>query len=206
VHRSLPRLGEPASNCSPQVQVFGDGDGLVVALGDRECSVQRRHQKVIEESPSTFVDDSLRSALLSAAVSLCSAAQYRSAGTVEFLVDIDTHKFYFLEVNTRLQVEHGITELVTGTDIVDMMLRLQLEVRLHCMLPGPFYLHRCSSFIALRCCAYCMVPLHDAIQCAPPRQVEPSLESAPLIFPLHHRMPLSLPGNFVPLKQPWNLP
>ena len=110
--------------------MFGDGEGHVVALGERECSVQRRHQKVIEECPSPFVDAPLREALCGAAVALCAAARYRSAGTVEFLVDAATKKFYFLEVNTRLQVEHGITELVTGTDVVEMMLRLQLEARL----------------------------------------------------------------------------
>lgn len=104
---------------------------MVKALGERECSVQRRHQKVVEEAPSPFVSPALRERLLAAAVRLCSAACYRSAGTVEFLVDVDTQEFFFLEVNTRLQVEHGITEMVTGLDIVEWMLRLQLEV---CML------------------------------------------------------------------------
>lgn len=86
------------------MQVFGDGDGHVVALGERECSVQRRHQKVIEECPSPFVDAEFRADLMDASVRLCGAAKYRSAGTVEFLVDADARKFYFLEVNTRLQV------------------------------------------------------------------------------------------------------
>lgn len=102
---------------------------MVKALGERECSVQRRHQKVVEEAPSPFVGPDLRERLLSAAVRLCSAAHYRSAGTVEFLVDADTEEFFFLEVNTRLQVEHGITEMVTSLDIVEWMLRLQLTVR-----------------------------------------------------------------------------
>lgn len=114
---------------STGLQVIGDGGGVVKALGDRECSVQRRHQKVVEEAPSPFVGPELRTRLLSAAVRLCSAAKYRSAGTVEFLVDAYTQEFFFLEVNTRLQVEHGITEMVTGIDIVEWMLRLQLEVR-----------------------------------------------------------------------------
>ena len=111
------------------MQVFGDGEGHVVALADRECSVQRRHQKVIEECPSPSVNAAQRSALFTAATALCAAAKYRSAGTVEFLMDAATGAFYFLEVNTRLQVEHGITELVTGVDIVEWMLRLQLPVR-----------------------------------------------------------------------------
>lgn len=87
-----------------EVQVFGDGKGNVIHLGERECSIQRRHQKILEETPSPFVGEELRNGLTEAAVRLCSAAQYRSAGTVEFLVDSDTSKFYFLEVNTRLQV------------------------------------------------------------------------------------------------------
>eukprot|EP00878_Enallax_costatus_P006672 GHUV01006994.1.p1 GENE.GHUV01006994.1~~GHUV01006994.1.p1 ORF type:complete len:992 (+),score=332.89 GHUV01006994.1:1132-4107(+) len=110
-----------------EVQMFGDGQGNVVHLGERECSIQRRHQKVLEETPSPLLTDSQREELAAAAVRLGAAAHYRSAGTVEFLVDEDTKKFYFLEVNTRLQVEHGITEMVNGNvDIVEWMLRLQL--------------------------------------------------------------------------------
>ncbi|GMH40935.1 hypothetical protein BSKO_08839 [Bryopsis sp. KO-2023] len=112
-----------------EVQIFGDGKGNVIHLGERECSIQRRHQKILEETPSPLLDSSLRSGLTEAAVRLCSAAKYRSAGTVEFLVDEDTKKFYFLEVNTRLQVEHGITEMVNGNvDLVEWMLRLQLSI------------------------------------------------------------------------------
>ncbi|KAK9808039.1 hypothetical protein WJX73_007706 [Symbiochloris irregularis] len=107
-----------------EVQIFGDGQGTVVTLGERECSIQRRHQKLVEESPSPYADDAFRKDITSAARRLGEAARYRSAGTVEFLVDEDTNKFYFLEVNTRLQVEHGITELVTRTDLVDWMLQL----------------------------------------------------------------------------------
>lgn len=110
-----------------EVQIFGDGQGKVVHLGERECSIQRRHQKVLEETPSPLLDDAHRNELAAAAVRLGAAAAYRSAGTVEFLVDEDTKQFYFLEVNTRLQVEHGITEMVNGNvDIVEWMLRLQL--------------------------------------------------------------------------------
>jgi len=110
-----------------EVQIFGDGEGKVVHLGERECSIQRRHQKVLEETPSPLLDDTLRDDLTAAACRLGAAAKYRSAGTVEFIFDEDDRKFYFLEVNTRLQVEHGITELVNGgVDLVEWMLRLQL--------------------------------------------------------------------------------
>ncbi|CAD7701958.1 unnamed protein product [Ostreobium quekettii] len=111
-----------------EVQIFGDGKGCVVHLGERECSIQRRHQKILEETPSVLVTEDIRERLTAAAVRLCSAVKYRSAGTVEFLVDSDTKEFYFLEVNTRLQVEHGITEMVNGgVDLVEWMLRVQLE-------------------------------------------------------------------------------
>lgn len=104
-----------------EIQIFGDEHGNMVFLGERDCSIQRRHQKVIEESPSTFLDDNLRRSIGEAAVRLASAAAYTNAGTVEFLVDAQKN-FYFLEVNTRLQVEHPVTELVTGLDLV----RLQI--------------------------------------------------------------------------------
>jgi acetyl-CoA carboxylase biotin carboxylase subunit len=100
-----------------EIQVIADGAGSVIHLGERECSVQRRHQKVVEESPSPIVDDALRSRMGEAAVTLVRAAGYVNAATVEFIVDKD-RTFYFLEVNTRLQVEHPITELVTGMDLV----------------------------------------------------------------------------------------
>ena len=106
-----------------EVQIFGDGQGDAVALGERECSVQRRHQKVLEESPSPVVDAELRGRLEDAAVSLASAIQYRNAGTIEFLLD-DDHNFYFLEANTRLQVEHPVTEIVTGFDLVQAQILL----------------------------------------------------------------------------------
>jgi urea carboxylase len=107
-----------------EVQIFGDGQGHVVALGERDCSLQRRNQKVVEETPAPGIDDNLRSQLYTAAVTLGKAINYRSAGTVEFIVDADSQELYFLEVNTRLQVEHGVTELVGNIDLVEWMVRL----------------------------------------------------------------------------------
>ena len=110
-----------------EVQIFGDGKGNVIALGERDCSIQRRNQKVIEETPAPGISDRLRHNLAEAAVRLGKAVNYQSAGTVEFVFDASTNEFYFLEVNTRLQVEHGITEEVTGVDLVEWMVRLAAD-------------------------------------------------------------------------------
>ena len=106
-----------------EVQIFGDSHGDVVHLFERECSIQRRYQKVIEESPSPVVDDELRTQLGDAAVAAGKAIGYVGAGTVEFVLDSDRN-FFFLEVNTRLQVEHPVTEMVTGLDLVALQLRI----------------------------------------------------------------------------------
>lgn len=106
-----------------EIQVLGDAHGHVVYLHERECSIQRRHQKVIEEAPSPFISEATRAAMGAQAVALAQAVQYQSAGTVEFVVGRD-QSFYFLEMNTRLQVEHPVTESITGIDLVEMMIRV----------------------------------------------------------------------------------
>lgn len=109
-----------------EVQVFGNGFGKAISFGERECSIQRRHQKVVEECPSPFVElkrPELREQLTEAAVRLAESINYASAGTIEYLVDDESGDFFFLEMNTRLQVEHGITELCYDVDLVELMLR-----------------------------------------------------------------------------------
>jgi len=122
-----------------EIQVLGDKHGNVIYLGERECSIQRRNQKVIEEAPSPFLDEATRKAMGEESVALAKAVDYDSAGTVEFIVDKDKN-FYFLEMNTRLQVEHPVTELITGVDLVEQMIRSangeklsmsQKDVKLH---------------------------------------------------------------------------
>ncbi|MDA0805691.1 MAG: urea carboxylase [Proteobacteria bacterium] len=107
-----------------EVQIFGDGEGSAIALGERDCSAQRRNQKVIEESPAPNLDQTVRESMHRIAEDLMASVNYRNAGTVEFIFDVDQNAFYFLEVNTRLQVEHGVTEEVFKIDIVEYMLRL----------------------------------------------------------------------------------
>jgi urea carboxylase len=107
-----------------EVQIFGDGQGKVIAFGERDCSLQRRNQKVLEETPAPNISEATRKALHDTAICLGQSVNYRSAGTVEFIYDAETTEFYFLEVNTRLQVEHGVTEQVFGVDLVEWMIKL----------------------------------------------------------------------------------
>ena len=149
-----------------EIQILGDSYGNIIHLGERECSIQRRHQKVIEESPSPMVDDKMREKMGQAAIKLASKLKYESAGTVEFLVDEKTKEFWFLEVNTRLQVEHPVTEEVTGIDLVKEQLRIasgeelgyeqkdidfygsSIEVRLYAEDPGNDFLPVTGKMIA----------------------------------------------------------
>jgi len=112
-----------------EIQVLGDAEGNVVHLGERDCSLQRRHQKIVEESPSPAMSDELRKRMGDAAIRLCRASGYINAGTVEFLVDKDL-QFYFMEVNARIQVEHPVTEMVTGLDLVKAQIRIASGERL----------------------------------------------------------------------------
>jgi acetyl-CoA carboxylase biotin carboxylase subunit len=112
-----------------EIQVLGDGKGNCIHLGERDCSMQRRHQKLIEESPSPAVSPALREKMGSTAVKAAAAIGYGSAGTMEFLLDRDGH-FYFMEMNTRIQVEHPVTEMVTGVDLVREQLRIALGEKL----------------------------------------------------------------------------
>ena len=149
-----------------EIQILGDAFGNIVHLGERECSIQRRHQKIVEESPSPMVDEEMREKMGEAAIKLASKLKYESAGTVEFLVDEKTKEFWFLEVNTRLQVEHPVTEEVTGIDLVKEQLRIasgeelgyeqididfygsSIEVRLYAEDPGNDFLPVTGKMIA----------------------------------------------------------
>lgn len=112
-----------------EIQVIGDKFGNIICLGERECSIQRNNQKVIEESPSSFVDERTRKKMYAQAVALCKKVDYYSAGTIEFMMDKNKN-FYFLEMNTRLQVEHGVTEFVTGVDLVELMIKVAMDEKL----------------------------------------------------------------------------
>ena len=106
-----------------EIQIMADSYGNIVYLGERECAIQRRHQKVIEEAPSPFLTKIDREKMGKQAILLAKAVDYKSAGTVEFIVDANKN-FYFLEMNTRLQVEHPVTEMVTGLDLVELMIQV----------------------------------------------------------------------------------
>jgi propionyl-CoA carboxylase alpha chain len=149
-----------------EIQILGDSHGKIVHLGERECSIQRRHQKILEESPSPRVNEKMRTEMGDAALRLASELGYESAGTVEFLVDDDTGEFFFLEVNTRLQVEHPVTEAVTGIDLVREQLRIArgealgyeqsdiqfsgcaIEARLYAEDPAAGFLPRTGTLVA----------------------------------------------------------
>jgi acetyl-CoA carboxylase biotin carboxylase subunit len=111
------------------VQILGDQHGTLIHLGERDCSLQRRHQKLVEESPCPVLDDATRQAMGEAAIRIARAANYHSAGTVEFLLDRDRN-FYFIEINARIQVEHPVTEAVTGIDLIQEMIRIAAGERL----------------------------------------------------------------------------
>lgn len=107
-----------------EIQIIGDHYGNIIHMYDRDCSIQRRHQKIIEESPSYFIDNDLRNKISRSAVIIGKELKYFNAGTVEFILDMEDKSFYFLEVNTRLQVEHPITEMITGIDIVEKQIKI----------------------------------------------------------------------------------
>ena len=113
-----------------EVQIFGDNYGNIIHLGERDCTLQRRHQKIIEESPSPGISERLREEICKSAIKIARAVNYKNAGTVEFLVDKEGN-YYFIEVNTRLQVEHPVTEMVTGIDLVKQQIKVAYGERLN---------------------------------------------------------------------------
>ncbi|MBC8946380.1 biotin carboxylase N-terminal domain-containing protein [Xenorhabdus indica] len=139
-----------------EVQIFGDGKGNVVALGERDCSLQRRNQKVVEEAPAPNLSEQTRTALLASAVQLGKLVNYRSVGTVEYIYDVEQGEFYFLEVNTRLQVEHPVTECVTGLDLVECMLRVAADLPIDWQ-----YLNRAPVGTAIEVRLYAENPLKN---------------------------------------------
>jgi acetyl-CoA carboxylase biotin carboxylase subunit len=158
-----------------EVQLFGDGSGRVEHLGERECSIQRRYQKVVEESPAPNLPEDVRHAMWQAAIAAASAAKYAGAGTIEFLYEAATQRFYFLEMNARLQVEHPVTEAVTGVDLVGAQLRLAAGATLQEALLGdegrtkdesgrvafPSFVFRPSSLHAVEARIYAEDPLDN---------------------------------------------
>lgn len=135
-----------------EMQVFGFGDGHAIHCFERECSIQRRFQKLVEESPSPGLPDAARAEMAAACVALAKQERYRSAGTIEFVFDDDTGKFYFLEMNTRIQVEHPVTEMLTGLDLVQMQLRLAAGEHLATVFPQD-RVQRQGHAIEVRICA-----------------------------------------------------
>jgi pyruvate carboxylase len=154
------------------VQILGDRHGNIMHLYERDCSVQRRHQKVVEIAPAFSVSNEIRKALAEAAVALARAAGYYNAGTVEFLVDVDTGEWFFIEVNPRVQVEHTVTEVITGIDIVRSQIQIAQGHKLH----GP----------EMNLPAQDQVPIHGyALQCRVTTE-DPSQRVRPRLRPHHH--------------------
>jgi len=152
-----------------EVQIFGDGVSRVMALGERDCSLQRRNQKVVEEAPAPCLSDAKRAELIAAAVRLGEAAGYLSAGTVEFLYDAARDDFFFLEMNTRLQVEHGVTEEVMGIDLVEWMIRGAAGDFAFLDAPAPRATRcRCGSMPRIPRSIIAPPPARSPMLCSPP--------------------------------------